>query len=242
MRAQHVHLISHLVFMLSLLACLVVAACSGAPPTQATRPPAGSATAITEHTALDRLAQASTVEATWFAPGLLAVVPLSEIQQFFDHARQELGPYRAVLPQPNQSYYVIYQHGLFRALIHLDPQDRIDQFLPSSPELSTDRVLVGGYHLYFRCQGHGTPTVLLEAGLGSDASVWEQVMPAVATPTRVCAYDRAGIGSSDVIAQELHALLVQEGVPGPYILVGHSIAGFHMRLFAARYPGRSRGW
>lgn len=252
MRAKHVHLISHLVFMLSLLICLVVSACSGAgaPPTQATRTHAGPATAITERTALERLAQASTVEATWFAPSLLAVEPLSEIQQFFDHARQELGPYQAVIPQPNQSYYVTYQRGLFRALIHIDPQNRIDQFLPSSPELSTDRVLVGGYHMYFRCQGNGTPTVLLEAGMGNDASVWEKVMPVVATSTRVCAYDRAGIGSSDarpgprtsdVIAQQLHALLVQEGVPGPYILVGHSIAGFHMRLFADRYPREVAG-
>jgi pimeloyl-ACP methyl ester carboxylesterase len=87
--------------------------------------------------------------------------------------------------------------------------------------------------------------VILEAGLDAPSNTWAHAIPAIARTTRVCFYDRPGTGGSDsrpgprtslTIATQLHALLTQEGVSGPYVLVGHSVAGFHMRVFAAHYP------
>jgi hypothetical protein len=95
-------------------------------------------------------------------------------------------------------------------------------------------VNVDGYTMHLSCFGDGQPTVLLESGLAAPVAVWGWVQPAVAMSTRVCAYDRAGIGWSDQrpeardgrqIARELHALLGTAGVVPPYVLVGHSYGG-----------------
>ena len=107
------------------------------------------------------------------------------------------------------------------------------------------RVDVGGYRLHVHCVGEGNPTVVLDAGLGGFSLDWSLVQPELAATTRVCAYDRAGYGWSDPsphartpsqIADELHTLLVNAGIQGPYVLVGHSAAGKDVRLFASRYP------
>jgi pimeloyl-ACP methyl ester carboxylesterase len=107
------------------------------------------------------------------------------------------------------------------------------------------RVDVGGYRLHVHCVGKGNPTVVLDAGLGGFSLDWNLVQPELAATTRVCAYDRAGYGWSDPsphartpsqIADELHTLLVNAGIQGPYVLVGHSAAGKDVRLFADRYP------
>ena len=110
---------------------------------------------------------------------------------------------------------------------------------------------VGGRGLYLQCEGSGTPTVLLEAGLGGWSADWEPVLPALSQATRVCAYDRAGLGQSDPprlrprtsqdIALDLHTLLETAGEAGPYVLVGHSMGGFHVRVFAGQYPDEVAG-
>ncbi len=112
---------------------------------------------------------------------------------------------------------------------------------------------VGGYHLHLYCTGTsrpGSPTVILEAGLGDTSLVWSKVQPGVAFFTRVCSYDRAGLGWSDTgslprtagrIVTELHTLLARAGVPGPYVLVGHSIGGLIMQLYAYTYPQQVAG-
>src|SRR5215207_8425940 len=88
---------------------------------------------------------------------------------------------------------------------------------------------VGGYQLHIHCVGQGSPTVILESGLANMSADWANVQPLVAERTRVCAYDRAGIGWSDPgpqprdprqIAGELHTLLGRAGIAGPYVLVG----------------------
>ncbi len=90
---------------------------------------------------------------------------------------------------------------------------------------------VSGYRLNIDCTGKGSPTVILESGLGVPAIGWELVQPGVAKFTRVCSYDRAGYGWSDPgpmprsisqVALEVYAVLHHAGVPPPYILVGHS--------------------
>jgi pimeloyl-ACP methyl ester carboxylesterase len=105
---------------------------------------------------------------------------------------------------------------------------------------------VGGHKMHLDCEGQGTPTVILESGLWDDSMVWRKVQPESARLTRVCSYDRAGLGYSDPrpdqvpdsrnIAQNLHMLLVSAGVTPPYVLVGHSLGGLHIRVYQNLYP------
>lgn len=109
---------------------------------------------------------------------------------------------------------------------------------------------VGGHHLHLRCVGAGSPTVVLESGLGGMSLSWARITPAVAGATRVCAYDRAGQGWSGAasrpqdglaVATDLHALLAAAGEPAPYVLVGHSTGGAYAMTYAARYPAQVAG-
>ena len=109
---------------------------------------------------------------------------------------------------------------------------------------------VGGYRLHIRCVGTGSPTVVLDAGLGGTSLDWALVQPDIGQTTRVCAYDRAGMGWSESgplprtpeqIARELHTLLTNAGIEGPYVLVGHSLGGKNVRLFARAYPEQVAG-
>lgn len=103
---------------------------------------------------------------------------------------------------------------------------------------------VGGYRLHINCAGGGNPTVVLIAGSGDFSFDWSLVQPAVSRFARVCSYDRAGLAWSDLgptprtISQdafELHVLLKNARVPGPYVLVGHSIGGLIARVYAEQY-------
>jgi pimeloyl-ACP methyl ester carboxylesterase len=109
---------------------------------------------------------------------------------------------------------------------------------------------VGGHRLHLRCAGSGTPTVLLESGLGETGAYWAWISPAIASDTRVCVYDRAGRGWSDpasvpqdgaAVAADLHTLLARANVPGPFVLVGHSSGAQYVRIFAGRYPEQVAG-
>jgi len=124
---------------------------------------------------------------------------------------------------------------------------------------------IGGRNMYLECRGEGGPTVVLEAGYGNAGAIWDQaalgpdsdktaVLPGVAAFTRVCAYDRPGAQSppsrSDPVPQprtiaavvaDLHALLAAAGEPGPYVLVGHSLGGLMVRLYAATHPDEVAG-
>jgi pimeloyl-ACP methyl ester carboxylesterase len=109
---------------------------------------------------------------------------------------------------------------------------------------------VGGYRLHLHCTGQGSPTVVLESGLAGISPLWARVQAGVAATTRVCAYDRAGLGWSDPgpaprdarqIARELHALLGIAGVAGPYVLVGHSLGGEYALAYADAYPADVAG-
>lgn len=109
---------------------------------------------------------------------------------------------------------------------------------------------VGGYKMHLDCTGQGSPTVILESGLGDTYVSWRKVQPQIAKFARVCSYDRAGIGYSDsslqprtskVFAGELHALLQAAGVATPYVLVGHSMGGYSVRLYASLYRNEVSG-
>lgn len=109
---------------------------------------------------------------------------------------------------------------------------------------------IGGRRLHLYCTGSGSATVILEAGLGGGVLDWPTVQPDLARDSRVCSYDRAGIGWSDrgdgardanSITTDLHALLVAADIRTPYVLVGQSIGGAYVQLFAARYPNEVSG-
>jgi pimeloyl-ACP methyl ester carboxylesterase len=109
---------------------------------------------------------------------------------------------------------------------------------------------IGGYRLHINCMGSGSPTVVIDAGWGDWSTAWGMVQSEVAQTTRVCTYDRAGTGWSDAgplprdatqFAKELHVVLQNAHVPGPYVLAGHSLGGLPVRVFAGTYPSEVAG-
>ena len=104
---------------------------------------------------------------------------------------------------------------------------------------------IGGYKLHLWCTGDGAPAVILDNGLGGSSPGWGFVQPDVARFTRVCSYDRAGMGYSDPgpsprtarrIASELNELLARSGISGPAVLVGASHRGFQRPYVRVRSP------
>lgn len=115
---------------------------------------------------------------------------------------------------------------------------------------------LGDHNVHIRCQGTGRPTVILEAGSGTDLKTWATIQPKIAKFTRVCSYSRAGLGKStlppgetqlDAVAtvKDLHDLLqnpmIKLNSPPPYILVGHSYGGLYTRFFLDAYPNEVAG-
>ena len=109
---------------------------------------------------------------------------------------------------------------------------------------------VGGYGLHITCTGTGSPTVVIDAGQGDWSTSWGSVQQEVAKSTRVCTYDRAGLGWSESgplprdaahFARELHTLLQKANVPGPYVMVGHSLGGAAVQVFVGEYASEVSG-
>ncbi len=110
---------------------------------------------------------------------------------------------------------------------------------------------VGGYKMHIVCVGEGEPATILESGLGDSYLSWRKVQAQIAQFSRVCSYDRAGLGYSDsssrrprtskVMAEELHALLRAANIAPPYILVGHSLGGLNVRVFTRLYRNEVAG-
>lgn len=103
--------------------------------------------------------------------------------------------------------------------------------------------LPDGRRINIHCTGRGAPTVLLEAGWSASNIVWMRVQPELARATRVCAYDRAGMGFSDPapgtrdtarLADDLEATLKAARIRGPFVVVAHSMGGMPARVFTDR--------
>ena len=104
---------------------------------------------------------------------------------------------------------------------------------------------VGSHQLHLYCVGRGSPTVVLEAPATAMSAAWAWVQADVARMTRVCAYDRAGLGWSEAgdapfapqaVAPELNALLTRAEERGPLVIAGAELGAALATLYAARYP------
>jgi pimeloyl-ACP methyl ester carboxylesterase len=126
------------------------------------------------------------------------------------------------------------------------PDPKLDIYL--TPQ--TLATLPDGRRLHLFCLGQGQPVAIIAPGWHIPAIGWNRIQPLMAKQTRVCVYDRAGYSFSDpgpmprdsaAEVKDLHDALKSADVPGPYILVGHSLGGFDARLFAYTYPRETAG-
>lgn len=108
----------------------------------------------------------------------------------------------------------------------------------------------GGRKMNLYCSGEGATTVVFDGPAGDAGWAWHGVQPEVARHTRACIFDRAGFGFSDPssqpntaesVAADLHKLLTAAGEKGPYVLVGNSLGGANVQVYAYRYPQQVKG-
>lgn len=126
-------------------------------------------------------------------------------------------------------------------------------FAPSVASAQASQSIVtlpDGRKLAITCVGEGSPTILLDSGLGMPMAVWSKVQPELGKIGRTCAYNRAGYAGSDPgslprdaahVVDDMKMMTTAAGLPGPYLLVGQSLGTHHARLFASRYPGAVAG-
>lgn len=109
---------------------------------------------------------------------------------------------------------------------------------------------IDGCQLHIQTLGHGGPSVILESGLGGMSSAWGWIQPETAKFCRVVSYDRGGLGwsgpdcapkSAVLAAQRLRAVLLASQIPPPFVLVGHSMGGLFIRVFADLYSNEVAG-
>jgi pimeloyl-ACP methyl ester carboxylesterase len=121
----------------------------------------------------------------------------------------------------------------------------IDESLAAYASMKDSRHLPDGRIIHMVCMGKGSPVVVLTAGAGGWGNVWNKVQPEVAKKTRVCAWDRAGFGLSDISPKpqtvdntttDLEAALKADHIDGPYVAVGHSLGGLESLLLKDRQP------
>lgn len=107
------------------------------------------------------------------------------------------------------------------------------------------KIDVGGHQLHIYCTGEGVPTVILEAPATGFSAAWGWIQPSVAQQTRVCSYDRAGLGWSEAgdspynpsqVPLELKRLLEGAKIQGPIVAVGDSLGALFVQMYASTYP------
>ncbi len=139
--------------------------------------------------------------------------------------------------------------ALFAVATYFAGQSARAEMLAQNPAPG-ELVDIGGRKIHLNCKGEGSPTVVFEAGMNEFSVQWATIQDALQATNRVCSYDRAGFGWSDVTEEpftaeravsDLQNVLVAANVPQPYVLVGHSFGGVNVRLFADKYPHEVMG-
>ena len=137
--------------------------------------------------------------------------------------------------------------GLIQSAASGATRDAIQEAPEQAPPPPGELIDIGGWKLHLNCSGQNkdsSPTVIFESGAGGISLDWYFVQAGVAKFTRACSYDRAGTAWSELGPRprtlhqdeyELHKLLAAAGIPGPYVLVGHSMGGVMVRIFQAQY-------
>ena len=194
-----------------------------------------------------------------FAPAFLAAFPVPLLELLRQTAAEYAPVSVAAIPFPPTATGAVAVVDLATgepAALYLTvepaPPHRITRLdLSEAPAAATAtgrRVSIGERSLYLDCQGRGGPTVVLEGGIASD---WAAVHPEVAAGARVCSYDRPDSPGSrsdptaertaQEVVNDLRALLAAAGERGPYVLVGHSLGGLYVQLFAYQHPDEVAG-
>ena len=108
-----------------------------------------------------------------------------------------------------------------------------------------NKVVVGAHRLFYQLHGKGSPLVIIDVGVGESFQSWAPVVAAISKTTSVLVYDRAGYGQSEMgplprdaknEAADLRAMLRNARIPGPVVLLGHSLGALNMQVFAHEYP------
>jgi len=176
----------------------------------------------------------------WFWPPLLLAVLAATVVRV-----------RVDLPQGGARSWVVYPLLSVYALCALGGGYETVGASLDRARMAPGRLIdVGGHRLHLECVGSGSPTVILQSGLGETGAYWRWISAAVAHDTKVCVYDRPGRGWSEetpapqdgfAVARDLHVLLERANLPAPFVLVGHSSGAQYVRIFAGRYPEQVAG-
>lgn len=204
---------------------------------------------LTEEDILDR-----------FEPGFLVTLPPSFLIGLFQETASQYAPLTltgfAYPPTETGAIALVtaQENTSIAITITIEPDpphriSRLDFSEPPQPAAETgNRIDIGDRFIFLNCTGEGEPTVVLEGGISSD---WSEVQGALSEHTRVCSYDRPDSPQSHSdptaertaqhVVDDLHATLVAAGEEGPYVLVGHSMGGLYVQLFAYQYPKEVAG-
>jgi pimeloyl-ACP methyl ester carboxylesterase len=147
-------------------------------------------------------------------------------------------------------FKIVFTLCLFLGLAFFLPVTAQQAIRTTAPSPLGKLVDLGGRRLHINCTGKGNVTIVMEAGAGDFSFDWSLVQPKVASFARVCTYDRAGYAWSEAgptprtmrqIVYELHTGLAKAGIKSPYVLVGHSLGGLIVRVYANQYPKEVAG-
>ena len=147
--------------------------------------------------------------------------------------------FRLIVPGTIRITFLALTAALLLAACQAQPPDPLDELID-----------IGSHRLHIDCRGQGAPTVIVDVGIGESAESWLALQDRLAPHARVCTYERAGYVPSEPgpfprdsgrVAGELNALLEAAGEKGPFVLVGHSLGGLNVQVYASRYSDQVAG-
>jgi pimeloyl-ACP methyl ester carboxylesterase len=176
--------------------------------------------------------------------GCFVVVPSSEAKADTVERNETMNSKRVLQQAVSLVIVVLFMTGCGGTLSEPTPTSTP---VPPTPTPVLDGLVdVGGYKLNIHCEGEGSPTVIFDSSMGTTGDDWSIIQSHIEELTRACYYDRVGLGKSDPcpkasyttqdMVDDLHKLLINANIAGPYVYVAHSLAGLNARLYASQYP------